>query len=502
MQVVNPLSNRGNESYYAEPRKMMLSRVVREHFHEITEWRATAKSWSEINERLGGEALDHPPTSVRTLYHLELSRLKSPKRIAAFKWANNNYRAIKDLLNQNYNWTDILILNPLEPSNISTPTLNMLIAEFKAIDKARTAHQSGHSSPAEPAFHPTYTPHTQPLSPHPSPTTDAPHIEPHAPEPASELLATISNTKPLRDPSRSSNRATEAVISEEARQELTRRQQQRQSLRARFNEEAQARSARERAIAAIPPTPEYPKYMPIDDPYMSQEELWGKCSAAQAQRLELLNQFTALQKELKETPLTDVSDWSEIDALVSKRNELSLMADDAMHELEKRTSDFFQRYSDYRSTQSNLCLLSSSAIACGAYLIVDQESPGAISLFGYDRPEALAGMGEIPDPLYIKANLTNEELTTLTAAHVKDAQDFPKFDYGEPTSARLLAEALIVRGQYMKVGRDPILDPLKMVKLTGYDCPSPSLAKTEYHTDEPPTISLYPTDTSTTEVRP
>lgn len=481
---------------------MTLSRFIRDNFDEIAERRSSGVPWIEISNWARSSGVKTNAKSVRTLYYRELERRTSSVRMNAVGFVGTNYENIKALRNQGYDWPAAFAQIPPDVNSAGTaPTLNMLIAEFKAIDKARTAHQSGHDTPPEPAFQPTPVSRTEPLVT-PSPTTESPHIEPHAPEPASELLATISNTKPLRDPSRSSNRATEAVISEEARQELTRRQQQRQSLRARFNKEAQARSARERAIAAIPPTPEYPKYMPIDDPYMSQEELWAKRSVAQAQRLKLLNQFDAAQKELKETPLTDVSNWSEIDALVSKRNELSLMADDAMYELEKRTSDFFQRYSDYRSTQSNLCLLSSSAIACGAYLIVDQESPGAISLFGYDRPEALAGMGEIPDPLYIKANLTDEELTTLTAAHVKDAQDFPKFDYGEPTSARLLAEALIVRGQLIKVGRDPTLDPLKMVKLTGCDCPSPSLAKTEYHPNESPAISLYPTDTSTTEVRP
>ena len=109
-------------------------------------------------------------------------------------------------------------------------------------------------------------------------------------------------------------------------------------------------------------------------------------------------------------------------------------------------------------------------------------------------------MDEVPDPLYIKANLTEEELARIADYHAQDAQDFPKYDPGDPTSIRLLAEALLVRGQYMKE-LDDAYDPATMVLLRDDDCPSPSLAGTNYgSSNDPPTITLYPSGTST-EVR-
>ncbi len=191
---------------------------------------------------------------------------------------------------------------------------------------------------------------------------------------------------------------------------------------------------------------------------------------------------------------------TEVDALIATRAELARGADDALYELEKCESDFLKRYSDHRSTQTKLYLLSTSAIGCGAYLVVDTESPETVTLRGYDRPECLAGTGEVPNPLYINANLTEEELARIADYHAQDARDFPKYDPGEPTSIRLLAEALLVRGQYIEALRNTD-DAAKIVALRGDDCPSPSLARTNYSSsNDPPTITLYPSGTSA-EVR-
>ena len=187
----------------------MLSVLVREHLHEITEWRALGTSWSEINELIAGEALNHPPASVRTLYHLELARRRSPKRIAAIRWANTNYDLIKDLLDKGCSWIEVPIILPLDLDNAPTPPLNMLISEFKAIEKVRTAHQSGDSTPPDPASQPMPAPQPRLLT-MPTSTTDTSHVLARAPEAVFAPIATIPDIKAPHEPAIASNQATEA----------------------------------------------------------------------------------------------------------------------------------------------------------------------------------------------------------------------------------------------------------------------------------------------------
>ena len=482
--------------------KMKLSHFIRSHFDEITEWRSVGTQWSEIDKRIRSLELVTCGNSLRTLYYRELARRTSSTRMENLDWVNVNYQTIKDLRNQGYDWAAIFVQIPRSVNApLSTPTLNMLIAEFNAIDKARSNNQSGHEIRSEQASQSIPTSQAEPL-PVASPTTNETHVAPQVAEPASVPLSTVSDTKPLHDHSPASNRATEAnqaTQSMESKEEIRRQRQ-----KARFQKASSfylEQSARTRAIAAIPPTPQYPIYVPSEDPYTNKEELIEKISAAQARHTSLVNQYNAANKELEANPMRDISDWSEIDTLISKRNELAREADDAMYELDSRRADFFKRYGNARATQSNLSILSSAAIACGAYLVVDQESPGVICLYGFDRPPELAGIDELPDPLYLKSNLTNEELARIRAAYEQDAHDFPEFDNTELTKARLLTEALIVRGQCVDDERDPRIDQLKMVALTGSDCPSPALARTEYSVTKPPSIVLYPLSEQA-EVRP
>ncbi len=481
---------------------MTLSQTIRSRFNEIAEWRSSGVPWSKVDEIIRGEGQKPSPMSIRNLYCKELARQTSAHNLAASKWANTNYQAIERMLAEGNNWAVIIGILPLDGVSISPSTLNMLISEFKAIEKVRTAQHSGDSTLPDPASQPM--PDLQPrLLTMPTSTTDTFHALAHAPEAVSAPLATIPDTKAPHEPAIASNQATEARDVEamkEAAEEaaLIERKVQQMEIRQAERHEIIVKGAelskRTKAIQTIPRVPRYPVYVPSDDPYVSKEELLEKSSAAQAKRRHLLDQFNAAQWQLKNMPVTS-DNLTEVDALIARRAELARAADDALYELEKCKSDFSKRYSDPRSTQTKLCLLSTSAIACGAHLIVDKESPETITLRGYDRPEGLTGMDEVPDPLYIKANLTEEELARIADYHAQDARDFPKYDPGEPTSIRLLAEALLVRGQYIKALGDAD-DPATMVALRDDDCPSPSLAGTNYgSSNDPPTITLYPSGT-------
>jgi hypothetical protein len=73
--------------------------------------------------------------SLRTLYRQELARQRTPEREAVLRWANSNYQAIKNLLDQGYDWTAILILIPpdfdVDPGSSG---LTRLVSEFMSID--------------------------------------------------------------------------------------------------------------------------------------------------------------------------------------------------------------------------------------------------------------------------------------------------------------------------------------------------------------------------------
>ena len=119
-------------------RQIKLSKVVRDRFNEITLWRADGETWSEIEARIKKTGLSPGIDSVRTQYRAECARLSSPERELALKWANNNYHAIKQLVDEDLDWPAILILIPPETQpNAATTPLNSFIDQFNVIDRAR-----------------------------------------------------------------------------------------------------------------------------------------------------------------------------------------------------------------------------------------------------------------------------------------------------------------------------------------------------------------------------
>ena len=113
------------------------------------------------------------------------------------------------------------------------------------------------------------------------------------------------------------------------------------------------------------------------------------------------------------------------------------------------------------TNRSKLCVLSTAALACGAYTLSGANAPDAITLYGFDRPDAIAGLSDIPDPVIIRPNLTLAEIVRREAAYDNDAS--AGYDFAQTASPkRLLADVnghaiLHGCGQIIARGRTPIL---------------------------------------------
>ena len=369
---------------------MKLAQVVRDRFNEITEWRSQGEPWAEIDGHIRAMGQSPGTNSVRTLYRLELARRSSPEREAALRWANSNYRATKDLLDQGHDWTAILILLPpnfnVDPGSSG---LTRLVAEFKSIDRL---HSSSDEVPS------TATQKT-PL-----------------PEMRTELvaegtdIAESSSPVPLSDQvSKSVSDRLDATAVEKEKQKLT----------------------------------------PRVDPFVSGPKLHDQVTKAGERKAEMHQNERAVPGDEREQ-------WKKL------RNEA-----DAEHDQMK--VDFLYRFSDYRAIYSKLHILASSALACGAYVVADAESDDTIMLQGYDRPDEIKGLDEVPEPLFIRENLGVEELTKIQESYVAD-----DLEVNERTPARRLAEALIMRGEFLT--RRGWHEYVTLVKLEGEDFPSPTLS--------------------------
>ena len=132
------------------------------------------------------------------------------------------------------------------------------------------------------------------------------------------------------------------------------------------------------------------------------------------------------------------------------------------------------RASHRLTDRSKLCVLATAALACGAYVLADTDAPDAITLIGFDRPDSIADTTEIPDPVIIRPNLTQDEIERREAAYAADAQAGHDSAQIATSPKRLLAEALILRGAY-EFRHNGWIRYDEIVELSGDDIPSPSL---------------------------
>jgi len=119
-------------------------------------------------------------------------------------------------------------------------------------------------------------------------------------------------------------------------------------------------------------------------------------------------------------------------------------------------------------------VLATAALACGAYALSETDAPDAITLIGFDRPDAIAGLSEIPDPVIIRPNLSQDEIERRDAAYAADGQAGYAAAQVPASPKRLLAEALILRGAY-EFRHNGWIRYDEIVELSGDDIPSPTL---------------------------
>ncbi len=203
-------------------------------------------------------------------------------------------------------------------------------------------------------------------------------------------------------------------------------------------------------------------YRPNADPYLKGEDLRSEIERVNQEIAALVTETYGAQPE-KQREIQ-----SQIDSLNLERSRLN--------------DDFFTRHCHSKAARAVLATLSAAALSSGAFRIADESETvsilgherSAISLAGYDRPEQIAGVSEIPDPLYVIESFTPDDLTRLQGAYQADRAECPIFDHSAATPRRRLAEAVVLRGAYVwrSEGWCAYDD---YTQLKGVDHPSPSL---------------------------
>ena len=348
---------------------MRLAQVIRDHFDEITNWRGTGMQWSEVDTQIRELGLEPKCHSVRRLYYRELTRRKSPARQDTFSWVSNHYEAIQLLLDKRYDWPTILThLQPGWDVTDTLPTLNRIITEFNTIDKARSARAQSEQLP-----HPEVTSSS-------SSQPDLPALTEPAPVAVSSPPKTPRKSKPAPAANQPQSEPEPGTVAALMKEYGHRNQEK-------------------------PRRPAYVKPKPQDDPYVSGPELIKQYDEAQTQANELYFQMQKVTGAEKE----ELSDRRE--AIGSQADQLKV--------------NFDHRFSHAKATRSKLAVLSAVALACGAYQVVDQKSDRTIELRGYDRPDHIDGVQDIPDPLFIQENLTPEDQAKIAQAYLQDKETFP-----------------------------------------------------------------------------
>jgi hypothetical protein len=175
-----------------------------------------------------------------------------------------------------------------------------------------------------------------------------------------------------------------------------------------------------------------------DDPGVSVAEL----RAEYDKWIAIYRERAKLYKAIPEGDISHADEKLELERLRDEANDMTngyykLIDSRASHRLTNR---------------SKLCVLATAALACGVYVLAETDTPvlpDAITLIGFDRPDSIPGLTEIPDPVIIRPNLTQDEIERREAAYQNDMQagiEAPTLNATSPK--RLLAEALILRGAY------------------------------------------------------
>ena len=168
---------------------------------------------------------------------------------------------------------------------------------------------------------------------------------------------------------------------------------------------------------------------------------------------------------------------------------------EASREYDQLNVDYLYRFSDFKAKHSKLHLLSTKALQCGAFEVVDAQAENAIKLQGYDRPDSIEGLEEVPEPLFIRENLTDEEQKKIEEAYVTD-----ELDLSQRSPVIRLAEAVCMRGEYLfRLGWHEY-DTL--VRLEGKDFPSPTLCNANKWQIRGQAIELWPKLTGNEPVQP
>lgn len=462
-----------------------LSRLIRDKSNDITTWRSEGLSWPEIEERIKAMGVNPGTNSVRNLYHRELARSRNPKQVAALRWAHENYSVIKGLLDQSYGWIDISILLPLEQSPTTSPTLNTLIVAFRTVDAihatARASalvDQPAQSLPVspEPALPPP-----EPISrPSDASTVASVDAHPHCGSSGPELATIPARPRTLREQAQSSvgknsdkikiadlgqaSRETQgphAPIREDATPPPRRpRSRALQKMLERQQEENKALAA-EKAEKGRLKAQEL-DYQPNDDPYVKGEDLRSEIHCVSQKVVALVREASRSIPDERKTIQT------RIDALNLELSHLN--------------SDFRTRHCHSKANRAVLATLSAAALACGAFRIADESETievlrckrPAIRLAGYDRPDQIEGVPEIPDPLFVIENFSDNDLSRIKEAYDADRAEVPAFDHSAATPRRRLTEAALLRGAYVwRIEGWCAYDDY--IRLEGLDHPSPSL---------------------------
>ena len=214
---------------------------------------------------------------------------------------------------------------------------------------------------------------------------------------------------------------------------------------------------------------------PRHNPFESAHELRERVHAANLKSAEIYRSSLSLPEE--------------------ERNAAKQRHVEASREYDQLNVDYLCRFSDFRAKYSKLHLLAAKALECGAFEVVDAESDNAIMLQGYDRPEAIGGLDEVPEPLFIRENLTAEELGKIEEAYKPDG-----LELGKRSPLVRLAEALCLRGEYLFRGGWREYDT--MVRLEGDDFPSQTIYNANKWQIRSRAIELWPKLTGDEPVQP
>ena len=465
---------------------MRLSQLIRDHFDQITEWRSARVTWPEIESRIRKMGVNPGTGSVQHLYYRECARRQSPEWVSAFKWASDNYNSITEMLGLGYSWSGIFTLVPPKGGIPSPSRINMFIEEFKAIERLRSVAAQPASNISAPPL-----PDPAPASSHaasPAPDAKPPRKsakiwgtapgtetengigrprtmreQAQAAVPATSEFATIDQDRGQRKRDTQSSRAPVRQAADPAPDDPPpRRPRSRVMAKVVAQQQEQSRQAAAEQAEKDRLRAEKLAYRPNSDPYLRGADLRSKIERVNQEIAALVTETYGAQPE-KQREIQ-----SQIDALNTERSRLN--------------DDFFTRHCHSKATRAVLATLSAAALSSGAFRIADESETvsilgherSAISLAGYDRPEQIAGVSEIPDPLYVIESFTPDDLTRLQGAYQADRAECPIFDHSAATPRRRLAEAVVLRGAYVwrSEGWCAYDD---YTQLKGVDHPSPSL---------------------------